>query len=351
MDPRSSRIRLADVAKLAGVSTTTASRALNGRGELTNETRSAVLEAASQLGFRPSPFAQSLRTRRSHTVGLIVPHVAHPFYASIVQGAQSYLREAGYRLILIDAGEDEQSVADAIDTLLDHWVDGILVSTTPFPAVRFSELLRGTPCAFIDETVPDVGVGSVILENREGIAALVGHLAWHGYEKIAFLSGPDDRTDGRERLEGYYAAMAAHSLEVDPGLVRKCEWNLRSGIEQTLGLLDSGLSAQAVAASSAELALGALAACRSRGMRLPGDMALAAFDDTYFAPLLEPALTAISYDTHAMGARSARLLLDAISSDRPGYEEIRIGVQLVRRRSCGCEFDLMNGLGAADLDR
>ena len=348
MDARSSRIRLADVAKLAGVSTTTASRALNGRGELTEETRAAVLEAASQLGFRPSPFAQSLRTRRSNTVGLIVPHVAHPFYASIVQGAQSHLRQAGYRLILIDSGDDAQSVAEAIDTLLDHWVDGILISTTPFPAARFAELLRGTPCVFIDETVPGVGVGSVTLENREGVAALVGHLAEHGYARIAFLSGPGDRTDGRERLEGYHAAMAARSLEVAPGLVRECEWSLRSGIEQMLALLGSGVAADAVAASSTELALGALTACRSRGLRLPDDMAIATFDDTYFAPMLEPALTAIGYDTHAMGARSAKLLVDAITAEQPGYEEIRIGVELVRRRSCGCDYDVMNALGAAD---
>ncbi len=349
MDARSTRVRLADVAKLAGVSTTTASRALNGRGELTEETRSAVLAAASQLGFRPSPFAQSLRTRRSNTVGLIVPHVAHPLYASIVQGAQSRLREAGYRLILIDSGDDAQSVAEAIDTLLDHWVDGILVSTTPFPASRFAELLRGTPCVFIDEAVPGVGVGSVTLENREGVAALVGHLAGHGHTRIGFLSGPGDRTDGRERLEGYHAAMAARSLEAVPGLVRECEWSVRSGIEQMLALLDSGLAATAVAASSAELALGALAACRSRGLRLPGDMAIASFDDTYFAPLLEPALTAISYDTRAMGARSAGVLVDAIAADQPRYAEIRVGVELVTRRSCGCEFDVMTALGAADL--
>jgi len=349
LDARSTRIRLADVAKLAGVSTTTASRALNGRGELTEETRSAVLEAASRLGFRPSPFAQSLRTRRSNTVGLIVPHVAHPFYAAIVQGAQSRLREAGYRLILIDAGEDAQSVAEAIDTLLDHWVDGILVSTTPFAAARFAELLRGTPCVFIDETVPGVGVGSVTLENREGVAALVGHLAGHGHTRIGFLRGPGDRTDGRERLEGYYAAMAARSLEVVPGLVMECEWSVRSGIEQTLALLDGGLAPTAVAASSAELALGALAACRSRGLRLPGDMAIASFDDTYFAPLLEPALTAIGYDTRAMGTRSAGLLVDAIAADQPRYAEIRVGVELITRRSCGCEFDVMTALGAADL--
>jgi LacI family transcriptional regulator len=201
---------------------------------------------------------------------------------------------------------------------------------------------------FIDETVPDVGVGQVTLENREGVGALVEHLAGHGYTRIGFLSGPEDRTASRERLEGYHAAMAAHSLEALPGLVRECEWSLRSGIEQMLALLDSGLSPDAVAASSAELALGALAACRSRGLRLPGDLAIAAFDDSYFAPLLEPALTAISYDTLDMGARSAKLLVNAIESENPAYEEIRIGVELVRRRSCGCDFDFMLELGGPD---
>jgi DNA-binding LacI/PurR family transcriptional regulator len=343
LDARSSRIRLADVAKLAGVSTTTASRALNGRGELT-----AVLDAAAQLGFRPSPFAQSLRTRRSHTVGLIVPHVAHPFYASILQGAQAYLRQAGYRLILVDSGEDPQSVADAINTLLDHWVDGILASITPFPAARFAELLRETPCVFIDETVADVGVGSVLLENREGIGALVGHLAGHGHSKIGFLGGPQDRTDGRERLEGYRAGMAAHSLPVVPGLIAECEWSLRSGIDQTLALLGSAVPPTAIVAASVELALGALAAARSAGLVLPGELAIASFDDTYFAPLLEPALTAISYDTPYMGERSARLLVDAIEAEQPPrYEEVRIGVKLIPRRSCGCDFDFMPELDAA----
>src|SRR5262249_23061613 len=271
-----------------------------------------------------------------HTVGLIVPHVAHPFYASILQGAQSYLRGAGYRLILVDSGEDAQSVAEAINTLLDHWVDGILISITPFPAARFAELLRGTPCVFIDETVADGGVGSVLLENREGVGALVGHLAWHGHSRIGFLGGPHDRTDGRERLEGYRAAMAAHSLEVDTSLIAECEWSLRGGIEHTLRLLDGAVPPTAIAAASAELALGALAAARSRGLRLPGDLAIVSFDDTYFAPLLEPALTAISYDTPYMGERSARLLVNAIETEEPGYEEVRIGVKLVPRRSCGC---------------
>jgi len=349
MKPRASRVRLADVAELAGVSTTTASRALNGRGELTDGTRAAVLEAAAQLGFRPSPFAQSLRTQRSRTIGLIVPHIGHPFYASVFQGAQSYLRDVGYRLILVDSGEDPERVAEAINTLLDHWVDGILISTTPFTAERFRELLHGTACVFIDETVDGVGSGSVTLENREGIGELVRHLAEHGHQRIAFLGGPGDNTDGRERREGFVATMAALGLDAEPGLSRDCEWSLRSGIEQTRELLLATTPPTAIVAASAELALGALAAARSHPLRLPEDLALASFDDTYFAPLLEPALTVVSYDSPAMGARSAALLIDAIESDQAAsYANVRVGVRLIPRRSCGCEFDVMRSLAAGE---
>jgi LacI family transcriptional regulator len=348
MKPRASRVRLADVAEMAGVSTTTASRALNGRGELTDGTRAAVLEAAAQLGFRPSPFAQSLRTRRSRTIGLIVPHIAHPFYASVFQGAQSYLRDIGYRLILVDSGEDPDRVAEAINTLLDHWVDGILISTTPFTADRFRELLHGTPSVFIDETVEGVGAGSVTLENREGIGQLVRHLAGHGHRRIAFLSGPRDNTDGRERREGFLSTVAELGLDNAPELIRTCEWSLRSGIEHTRELLRLRLGPSAIVAASAELALGALAAARSHPLRLPEDLALACFDDTYFAPLLEPALTVISYDSPAMGARSAALLIDAIETEQASYAEIRVAVKLVPRRSCGCEFDALRSLEADD---
>ena len=339
------RVRLVDVARLAGVSTTTASRALNGRGELSDETRATVLAAANRLGFRPSPFAQSLRTHSSHTIGLIVPHVAHPFYASIVQGAQSYLGEAGYRLILMDSGEESESVTEAIDTLLDHWVDGIMISTTPLSAAGFAELLHGTPCIFIDETIEGVGAGSVTLENQSGMEMLVGHLAEHDHEAIALLVGPADRTDGRERREGFLAAMATRMLRVTPGMVRDCEWNPRSAAAQTLALLDADLPPTAVVAASAELALGCLVAARSRGLSLPADLALVSFDDPYFAPLLEPALTTISYDTPDIGARSARLLLEAIETGAPNYRRVHVGVHLMIRRSCGCEFNIMEALG------
>jgi LacI family transcriptional regulator len=333
------RVRLADVAERAQVSKATASRVLNGRGELSEQTRAAVLRAAEELQFRPSSLARSLRTQRTFTVGLLVPSVSHAFYAAVLQGAQARLGEAGYGLFLVDSGEQAEPVATAIETLRDHQVDGLLISTTPFERERFEMLLGETPAVFIDEVIPGAGVGSIALENERGAQLLVEHLAWHGHERIAFLSGPTQKTSGAERLAGFRAAMGARGLDVPPAFVRNCEWTVASGFAQTLALLDEAEPPTAIATASAELALGCLGAARSRGLTVPGDLAVATFDDLYFSPLLEPAMTAIAYDAVAAGRRSAELLLDAVDAQEPAHADLRVAVDLVVRRSCGCDYD------------
>jgi LacI family transcriptional regulator len=338
-DGRARRVRLSDVARRANVATSTASRALNGIGELSDETRAAVLRAAEELDFRPSPVARSLRTRRSHTVGLVVPTVAHAFYAAVTTGAQAILEERGYRLILIDSGEDPDTVKGAVRTLLDHEVDGVLVSTAPFGAHQFNALLERTPCVFVDELAPGAGAGNVALENRRGVELLVSHLAEHGHKRIGFLGGPSDRTSGYERYEGFLAGMAKGDLEIDPKLLRECEWTIASGYEEAVTLLDAPTRPTAVVTASGELALGVLAASRRARIGIPDGLALAAFDDLYFAPLLEPSLTAIAYDATAIGREAARLLLGVVGDGPPTANEVRIDVRLVRRRSCGCHYD------------
>jgi LacI family transcriptional regulator len=336
-DGRTRRIRLSDVAQRANVSTSTASRALNGIGELSADTRAAVKQAARELNFRPSPVARSLRTRRSHTVGLVVPTVAHAFYAAVTTGAQNVLEELGYRLILVDSGEDPRTVTRAVRTLLDHEVDGLLVSTAPFGADQFNELLHATPCVFIDELAPGAGAANVVLENVRGMELLVDHVVGHGHRRVAFLGGPQDRTSGYERREGFIRAMHEHGLEVDDGLVRECEWTIASGFEQTVEILRHAPTALVTA--SGELGLGALAAARRARVAIPDQLALACFDDLYFSPLLEPSLTAINYDARAIGREGARLLVGAARDEREQPSEVRIDVNLVVRRSCGCEYD------------
>jgi LacI family transcriptional regulator len=332
-------VRLSDVAERANVSTSTASRALNGVGELSAETRAAVTRAAQELDFRPSPVARSLRTRRSHTVGLVVPTVAHAFYAAVTTGAQSVLEERGYRLILVDSGEDPQTVTQAVRTLLDHEVDGLLVSTAPFGAQDFNQLLGSTPCVFIDELAPGAGAGNVVLENGRGVELLVDHVIGHGHQRIAYLGGPVDRTSGRERLDAFTRTLARHGLPVTDQLIKECAWTITSGFERCAELLDVRGAPTALVTASGELALGALAAARRARVAIPDQLALVAFDDLYFAPLLEPSLTSIAYDARAIGREGARLLLGVVGEEPDAPEEVRIDVKLVRRRSCGCEYD------------
>jgi LacI family transcriptional regulator len=333
------KAKLDDVARRAGVSTSTASRALNGLGEFSDETRKSVALAAEALDYRPSPLARSLRTRRSHTVGLVVPTVTHSFYAAVTNGAQSVLEEHGYRLILIDSGDNADAVTRAVQTLLDHEVDGVLMSTAPVGADRFNELLDRTPCVFIDELAPGAGVGNVVLENDRGIEMLVDHMVGHGHSRIAFLGGPTDRTSGSERLRGFIDAMERNRLEPIPELVHECDWTIASGFRHAADLLALDPRPTAMITASGELGLGALVAARRAAVSIPGNLALACFDDLYFAPLLEPSLTAIAYDTPSIGQAGARLLLGAIGDERAPQSETRIDVELVRRRSCGCERD------------
>ena len=325
---------LADVAASAGVSPSTASRALNGRGELSASTRAAVIEAAERLGFQPSPLARSLRTRQTYTVGFVVPDVASPFYAASLKGAQSVLETAGYRVMLMDSELSVEGEVAALRTLVNHQVDGLLVATAGVEPDEFEELVgsASTPCVFLDSVVDGADAGAVTLENAAGIDLLVEHLREHGHTRIALLAGSQQETSGVERLNAFVAAT--HPA---PELIRVCPWTVEAGDEATRELLALDPRPTAIVASSAELGLGCLAACRELGVKLPEELALATFDDPYFGAFLEPSLTAVGYDPAEVGRAAAALLVDAMRDEDADRREVRVPVTLIRRRSCGCE--------------
>ena len=331
-------VTLADVAEYAGVSASTASRALNGRGELSDETRAAVIEAASVLQFEPSLLARSLRTRKTWTIGFVVPDVSSPFYASALKGAQAALEESGYRVMLMDSGQGAEGELAALRTLLNHQIDGLLLSTVGIPVERFEQLVgrRGTPCVFFDSVLPGAGEGSVLLDNDDGIDRLVDHLVGHGHGRIALLAGSLDESSGSQRLDAFHAAMKRHGLDVPEGYVRGERWATDEGCRATLELLDADPRPTALVASSVELALGAMFACRERELTIPGDLALATFDDAYFAELLEPPLTAVGYDPMEVGRAAAMLLVEAMGESPGDRRDLTVPVTLVARRSCGC---------------
>jgi LacI family transcriptional regulator, galactose operon repressor len=332
-------VTLVDVAEYAGVSASTASRALNGRGELSEETRAAVLEAADALQFQPSHLARSLRTQTTSTVGFVVPDVSSPFYASALKGAQVALEQAGYRVMLMDCGQSTDGEVAALRTLLAHRVDGLLLSTVGIGPELFDDVVgrRGVPCVFFDSAVFGAGEGTVLLDNVAGIDLLVEHLVAHGHSRLGFLSGSISETSGHERLTAFRTALERHGLDPATRHVEGERWTRDAGYIATRRILTSDPLPTAIVSSSVELALGALLACRELGLEIPGDLALATFDDAYFAELLDPPLTAVAYDPSEVGRRAAELLVEAIRNHEAPRLDITITVDLVTRRSCGCQ--------------
>lgn len=331
-------ITLADVAEHAGVSESTASRALNGVGELSDRTRAAVLQAADELNFQPSQLARSLRIKRTMTIGVVVPDVSSPFYATVLQGAQGALEQAGYRVMLMDSSQADDGEVAALKTLTSHRVDGLLLATVGVDQALFDQVVgcRGIPCVFFDSALPDAGSGTVILDNFVGIELLVDHLADHGHSRIGLLSGSLRETSGQERRTAFEAAVARRGLAFDESLVAGARWSRDEGHEAALRLLGATPRPTALIASSVELALGALLAARQLSLDIPADLALVTFDDAYFTELLDPPLTAVAYDSAEVGRRAASLLVAAIEDDQNERVDVRVPVELVQRRSCGC---------------
>ena len=327
---------LADVAKRAGVSASTASRALNGRGELSDQTRAAVAEAARVLQFQPSQLARSLRTSTTHTVGFVVPDVSSPFYAAALKGAQTTLHDAGYRTLLMDCEQSAEREVEALQTLLAHRVDGLLVSTVGLDRERFEQLIGArVRCVFFDSSIVGAGDGSVILDNHAGIELLVDHLVGHGHKRIGLLAGSPSETSGHERRSAFETAMARHAPDVAIAGIAGNEWSLHEGERATRDLLAHDPTA--IVASSVELGLGAMLACREADVRIPDELALATFDDAYFAELLDPPLTAVTYRPRDVGEAAANLLVEAMRDDEPTRRDVTFDVQLVVRGSCGCK--------------
>ena len=206
------------------------------------------------------------------------------------------------------------------------------------PRPRFDGALEGaaTPTIFFDGVVEGTGKGAVTLDNEGGIALLVDHLVEHGHECIAVLAGSQRESAGAARLHAFHAAMAVHGMSPVDRYVKICAWEIADGRRAGLELLADPEPATAVLASSAELALGFMAAAAMQGVRVPEDVALVAFDDPYFGDLLEPPLTAVAYDARQIGATAAELLVNAMRAETMAVE-VRVPVTLVRRRSCGCQ--------------
>jgi LacI family transcriptional regulator len=325
---------LADVAQAAGVSSSTASRALRDSPLVSDRTRRRVKSAARRLGYEPDRIARSLRTRSSTLIGVIVPDIGTGFYARVVRGAQATLERAGLQVVVMSTHRDPEAESAALRTLLAHRVGGVLLATSG----GFAATAR-VPIVFFDNIVAGAGVANVARANHQGIALLVEHLVGHGHSRIAYIGGPPLLTSGIERAEGFGEAVRRCGLpdRSEYRVFGDEVWSARSGGDCIRSLLQLPTPPTAVVAASDTLSLGAMGALRDAGRRVPEDIAVVSFDDPFFGDLLDPPMTAIRRNDEELGELSASLLLRALGTGVLGPPtEVRLPVQLVIRRSCGC---------------
>lgn len=327
------RITIADVAREAGVSRQTVSRVLNNKGEIKDATLKRVREVIERLDYRPSSIARGLATRRTLTLGLIVPDIANPFFADISRGADDAAHEAGFSLLLCNTVEDPEREADLLRKLEQRSVDGVILCSSRLPEEELAGLVKRHPAAaLINRSLP--GSNTVCVDDAWGASLLVRHLLQGGRRVIGCLTGPAVSYSSQERARGYAEALAAAGEHPAPALTIRCQKpDLEGGHAATRSLLTTRPETDAVVCHNDLVAAGALQACAELGRRVPDDVAVAGADDILLARLVTPALTTLRSDRHALGTTAVRLLLDQLNDTSNECRSVVFQPELIVRAS------------------
>ncbi|MFI1730056.1 LacI family DNA-binding transcriptional regulator [Streptomyces acidicola] len=323
-----------DVAAEAGVSVATVSRVLNDHPSVSQEARTRVLAAVEALGYRPNAVARSLRTDQTHTLGLVISDVMNPYFTELARAVEEEARALGYSVIFGNADERRDLQDHHVRTLLDRRIDGLLVSPTDGGSPLMLDAVRsGTPMVFVDRWIAGVDVPVVRADGRQAVRDLVAHLHGLGRRRLAIIAGPAATTTGRERVEAFREALRAYDLELPDDHIGQGDFQAESGRRATERFLDLPEPPEVVFAADNLMALGVLDAVRARGLRIPEDIGLAAFDDIPWFVHTDPPITAVAQPTRELGRAAVRALVDRIEGRTP--KSVTLPARLVVRRSCG----------------
>ncbi|WP_288480545.1 LacI family DNA-binding transcriptional regulator [uncultured Deinococcus sp.] len=321
-----SAVTLVQVAREAGVSTATVSFVVNGTKPVSAAVEERVRTAIRTLGYQPSHTAQALRTGKSATLGLLIPDLTNPFFPKLAQSIEQEARRRGYAVLLSDSHDDPALQAEALTTFARRGVDALLV----VPAVGTAQRLRTRlPLILIDREVG--GHATVQSDKVQGGQLAAAHLMALGHHEVAVLAGPGRQGEPGARVQGMLAEMRRAGAGLPASALHYSGYGVEDGRAGAHALLDAHPETTALLAANDTLALGALSAAQSRGLRVPGDLSLVGFDDIFWAALSSPPLTTVRQDTQAL----ARLAVEQALSGHAPAPLARIPTELIVRGSTG----------------
>jgi LacI family transcriptional regulator len=310
-------VTLEQVAEAAGVSPSTVSRILNGTAAVSQAKKDAVQAAIRDLGFRPNPVARGLAGGRTLSIGVVTQIISSPFYGEALLGIERELERAGYVPIFVSGNWNEDDERKAIETLLSRRVDGVIVLAGRLADAELTQVADSLPVVVVGRQLSGPQLFSFGFDNRHGARLATQHLIDQGHRRIAFIAGDLLHDDAVERQNGYFEALAAAGIAVDPQLIVQSDYTEAGGMLAVSRLLERDAPFTALFASNDQMAIGACLGLHRRNLRVPDDVSLVGFDDLIMARYAMPPLTTVRQSVYEIGSEAATAMLELLRGGQP----------------------------------
>jgi LacI family transcriptional regulator len=329
-------VKIKDVAKEAGVSAASVSRALTGNRKVSPKIKKAVLAAAKKLGYQTNFVARSLRSHSTRTIGMIVPRIANPYFIAAVQSVERCAQAQGYDLFICDSVADTEIEKQRIQALLARWVDGIVI--IPCDEWRSAdaalEALRQVPVIAVDREICGVEMDLICVDNHAGIVSVMEHLKNKSRDHLAFVGARKKTSTARERLNAYLNHMHNFSPS-SADRVYLGDFTSEWGKKAAEKILSQRPLPDAVVCANDLIAIGVVGTLRACGINIPSDIAVTGFDDIELCRFVEPPITTVHQPLDVIGAEATQRLLSRVEGDVEYHTRIRIVPELIVRASSG----------------
>ncbi len=325
-----------DVAEHARVSTTTVSHVVNSTRKVDPRTAARVEAAIKALGYRPNALARSMRRGRTHTVGIVVPDIANPFFGDLARSLEDHMFEAGYSAIICNSDGDEDKEARYLDVLLSKKVDGLLLIAASQPSEGLRHLVEsGPPTVVVDRELGDLPVSQVMVENHRGGYLAGRHLLELGHRDIAVIAGPGGTGTSARRLEGFRHAIDEAGLRIRQERIFRGDFRAASGRAAMDGWLQSAVPPTAVFAENDLMAIGALSSAHTSDVDVPVDLSVVGFDGIAFGADVTPPLTTVAQSTNDVATTAIEMLFERLRDREAPPQRVELPVSLLVRGSSG----------------
>lgn len=322
------KVTIADIARELNTTPATVSRALSNHPGISDKTKKSVHETATQLNYKRNRIASSLRSGKTHLIGVIIPSAEINFFGSVVHGIESVANTQGYNVLLYQSNESREFEEKGLESFLSARVDGILISIAK-DTIDYSHLkeikARGIPIVFFDRANDDLGIDSVVIDDYKGAFMATDHLIAKGYKRIAHISGPQHLKNFYDRLKGYMGALQANKIKVETSLIYNGNISIESGKEGVRHFWSMQNPPDAIFATEDFTALGAIGELKEKGIRIPEDVGVIGFANELFGDHITPRLSTVDQQTIQMGKSSLNLLVDLIEKkETTGHRQQKV---------------------------